>query len=139
MLVSGLSKMALHFGGPMSEAEEVSLRAGAIPNNTKATTDRGIRIWNEWAASRVTTFAGVLPLTTPLLNIPHVNLAYWMSKFVFEVCKDGSEYLPKSLYARFKRFFEENGVHNINPLNVGDCRFGNFRATLDTEMKRLRG
>ena len=65
--------MAVRFGGPVSDAEEASLRAGAIPNNTKATTDWGIRIWNEWAASRTTTIAGVdgiLPLTTLLLNIP---------------------------------------------------------------------
>ena len=29
------------------DTEEASLQAGAIPNNTKATTDWGIRIWNE--------------------------------------------------------------------------------------------
>ena len=31
--------MAMHFGGSVSDAKEVSLRAGAIPNNTKSTTD----------------------------------------------------------------------------------------------------
>ena len=30
-------------------------------------------------------------------------------------------------------------MHNINPLRVDDTRFGNFRATLDTEMKCLHG
>ena len=39
----------------------------------------------------------------------------------------------------FKGFFEENGVHNVNSLNVGNSRFGNFRATLDAEMKCLHG
>ena len=138
--------MAVRFGGPVSGAEEVSLRAGAIPTNTKATTDWGICVWTEWAASRATTIAGVhgiLPLTTLLLNIPHVNIAYWMEKFVLEVHKkDGSEYPPKCLHALvccFKRFFEENGVHNVNLLNIGDSRFGNFRATLNAEMKHLHG
>lgn len=88
----------MRFGEPVSDAEEVSLRAGAIPNNTKSTTDWGIRAWNEWAASRLTTVAGVhgiVPLTTPLLEMPHVNLAYWMGKFVLEVRKkDSSEYPP---------------------------------------------
>ena len=59
--------MAARFGGPVRDAEEVSLRAGAIPNNTKATTDWGICVWNEWPASRATTIAGIqgiLPLTT---------------------------------------------------------------------------
>ena len=45
-------EMAVRFGGPVSDAEEVSLRAGAIPSNTKSTTDWGIRVWNEWATSR---------------------------------------------------------------------------------------
>ena len=31
----------------------------------------------------------------------------------------------------FKRYFEQNGIHNINPLNVQDARFGDFRATLE--------
>ena len=47
--------MAVGFGGPVSDADILSLRIGAIPNNTKATTDWGIRVWNEWAASRATT------------------------------------------------------------------------------------
>ena len=32
-----------------------------------------------------------------------------------------------------------NSVHNVNPLRVDDSSFGNFRATLDAEMKRLHG
>ena len=39
--------MAARFGEPVSDAKEVSLRAGAIPDNTKASTEWGIRIWNE--------------------------------------------------------------------------------------------
>ena len=30
-------------------------------------------------------------------------------------------------------------MHDINPLSVNDSRFGNFRVTLDAEMKRLHG
>ena len=71
------------------------------------------------------------------------DLAYWLGKFVLEVRKkDGSEYPPKSLYALvccFKRFYEVNGIHGVNPLNIGDATFGNFRASLDAEMKRLHG
>ena len=54
-LVSGSRKVALRFGGPVSDAEIVSPWVEAIPNSTKATTDRGIRVWNEWVASRATT------------------------------------------------------------------------------------
>ena len=85
---------------------------------------------------------GIVSLTTPLLEMSHVDLAYRMGKFVLEVHKkDGSEYPPKCscLLLRFKCFFEQNGVHNVNPLRVDDSRFGNFRATLDIEMKHLHG
>ena len=65
--------MAARFGEPVSDAKEVSLRAGAIPDNTKASTEWGIRIWNEWATSRATAVAAgrIAPLTTPLLEMSH--------------------------------------------------------------------
>lgn len=46
--------MAARFGGPVSDTAEVSLRAGAILDNTKATTEWSIRVWNKWAVSRST-------------------------------------------------------------------------------------
>ena len=137
--------MAARFGEPVSDAKEVSIRAGAIPDNIKASTEWGIRIWNEWATSRATAVAdgGIAPLTTPLLEMSRVDLGYWMGKFVLDVRKkDGSGYPPKSLYAIvccFKLYFEENGVYDINPFRGDDACFGNFRATLDAEMKRLHG
>ena len=72
------------------------------------------------------------------------DLSYQMGKFVLEVRKkDGKEYPAKSLYALvccFKHFFEQNGVHNINPLSTTDnAVFGDFRRTLDAEMKCLHG
>ena len=70
--------MAARFGEPVSDAKEVSLRAGAIPDNTKVSTEWGIRIWNEWATSRATAVAagGIAPLTTPLLEMSRVDLGY---------------------------------------------------------------
>ena len=76
------------------------MRASALPGNMKASTNWGIRVWSEWAASRDTADVqreGVVPVTTALLEMLSANLAYWMGKFVLEVCKkDGKEYLPKS-------------------------------------------
>ena len=47
---------------------------------------------------------------------------YWI---VLEVCKqNGSEYLPKTLYAPifcFKRFYEHIGVHDVNLLCSADA------------------
>lgn len=93
------------------------------------TTDWGICDWNEWEASGTFSTAGVdgiVPVSTPLLEIPHADLVYWMGKFVLEVQKDKSEYSPKSLYALlccFKHFYEQNGVHDVNPLSAGDTKF----------------
>ena len=136
--------MAGRFGESVSDADEIVRRAEAVPKNTKATTTWGMRIWNEWSSSRtVTDGSGVVPVTTPLTEISPTDLAYWMGKFVLEVRKrDGKPYPPKSLYALvccFKRFFEDNGMHGINPLCPSDVAFGDFRATLDAEMKRLHG
>ena len=134
----------LRFAQPVSDADEIQVRASALPGNTKASTDWGIRVWSEWPASRVTADVhreGVVPVTTALLEMPSADLAYWMGKFVLEIRKkDGKEFPPKSLYALvccFKRYYEQNGVFDVNPLSSSDARFGNFRVTLDAEMKRL--
>ena len=136
--------MATRFAEPVSDVSESILRSGAVPANTKTCTEWGVRVWNEWAQSRAAPVTGnISPPSTPLLELSIVDLAYWMGKFVLEVRKkDGTEYPPKSLYALvccFKRFYEQNGVYDINPLIPSDARFGNFRATLDAEMKRLHG
>ncbi len=44
--------MAARFVNPVSDAEEVSLRSTAIPSNSKAATEWGIKLWNHWAGSR---------------------------------------------------------------------------------------
>ena len=84
----------------------------------------------------------IIPVNTPLLEMSAKDLSYWMGKFMLEVWKKyGSEYLPKSLYALvccFKRYFRAHGVHDINPLAMVDNSvFGDFRSTVDAEMKRL--
>ena len=51
------------------------IRAGAIPDNTKASTEW---VWNEWATSRAMAVAagGIAPLTMPLLEMSRVDLGY---------------------------------------------------------------
>ena len=38
----------------------------------------------------------------------------------------------------FKRYYEESGIHDINPLDAEDPPFGIFRQTLDAEMQHLQ-
>ena len=135
---------ASRFATPVSDEAELEIRGTAIPAKTRAATEWGLRIWNEWASCRPPSLVnGVLAVDTPLLQMHPADLAYWMAKFVLEVRKqNGSEYPPKTLYALvccFKRYYEQNGIHYINPLCPSDAIFGNFRLTLDAEMKRLHG
>ena len=48
-------KMATRFKAAVSDAEEKQARATAVPAKTKACTDWGIKVWNDWAAARETT------------------------------------------------------------------------------------
>ena len=114
---------ASRFATPVSDEAELEIRGTAIP---RAATEWGLRIWNEWASCRPPSLVnGVLAVDTPLLQMRPADLAYWMAKFVLEVRKqNGSEYPPKTLYAVvccFKRYYEQNGIHYINPLCPSDA------------------
>ncbi len=52
MALSGLP--GSRFAVPVSDTDEVALRESAIPCNTKATTEWGVRVWSEWCAQRAT-------------------------------------------------------------------------------------
>ena len=107
----------LRFAQPVRDTDELQARAGALPENTKATTDWGIRVWGEWTSRIVTSERdGVVAVTTSLLGMPPADLAYWMGKFVLEVrMKDGQEYPPKSIYA-LVCYYEQHGIFDVNPV-----------------------
>ena len=123
------------FASPVNDATEEQLRYTRIPEKTKSATAWGIRVWSEWATARASKgeTAGRAPVDTLLLQMQVEDLAYWMSKFVLEARKtDGSEYPPKTLYAivcSFKRYYEANGVHDVNVLNTAQ----NEKCALTTE------
>ena len=72
------------FAQPVSDLDEKELCSSAVPGDTKAATEWGILIWNEWAANRsvsTTDMAdGIAPVTTPLLDMTATDLSYWMKK-----------------------------------------------------------
>ena len=86
------------FAAPISDEDEAILRSGAVPQKTQSTTDRGIRVWKEWAAERNPQSAdGRCPLSSSLLMSVD-DFSYWLAKFVVEVRKkDSTQYPPKSL------------------------------------------
>ena len=42
------------FAQPVSDVDEINVRTSAPPENTKASTQWGMRVWSEWATSQVT-------------------------------------------------------------------------------------
>ena len=81
---------------------EQQQRLTAIPEKTKSVTAWEICVWNDWAAACAATISETdrLIVTTPLLEMPVEDLAYWMGKFVLEARKmDSSEYPPETLYS----------------------------------------
>ena len=131
--------LASRFAAPVSDSKELKLHSSAIPVKTNACTEWGVKLWADWSRARAVEVDRVNP-TTPLLQMPVPDFAYWLGKFVLEIRKQtGTEYPPKTLYAIvccFKRYFERNEVYNydVNPLSPLDPRFGNFRSILDAEM-----
>jgi len=117
--------MALpRFTPPVSDSTEEQQRLTHIPKTTKCVTEWGMRIWNEWAAFCVAAACAASSeadhsvVTTPLLEMPVQDLAYWMGKFVLEARKeDGSEYLPKTLHALvccFKQLYLQHHYPEVN-------------------------
>ena len=137
--------MSTRFAEAKCDSEVDDLKRNAIPSATRASTNWGISVWNEWSRARAVKEAegsgDIQNLSTPLLEMKEADLAHWLTKFILEVRKtSGEEYPPKSLYALvrcFKRHFEQNRRYDVNPLDTTNVFFGDFRAVLDGEMKRL--
>ena len=76
----------------------------SYPKDDEVCDWMGLHIWNEWAALCVAAVCAASSeadhsvVTTPLLEMPVQELAYWMGKFVPEARKAYvSEYLLKTL------------------------------------------
>jgi len=71
------------FAEPVSDEQEIVLRAGAIPTTTKNSREEGICVWNKWAQAKEESNAqageqrSTVPVTTPLLQMPSADLSYW--------------------------------------------------------------
>ena len=74
------------FAEPVTSKQLAELCDSAVSNNTKLTTEWGIRLWKDWASSRRATLVpsqttskeaeNVLPVTTPLIDLLPKDLAY---------------------------------------------------------------
>ncbi len=110
--------MASRFAAPVSE---LKLRSSAIPVKTNACTEWDVP--SGVSRARAVEVDRVNPNpTTPLLQMPVPDFAYWLGKFVLEIRKQtGTEY---AIVLK---------MYDVNPLSPLDPRFGNFRSTLDAD------
>ena len=69
----------------------------SIPANTQQATNWGVRVWNKWRAWKNAKKGWRI---LPIRECTAQQLGEWLSFFILEVRKeDGSEFLPKSLWA----------------------------------------
>lgn len=137
--------MAKRFGDALSEQESSKRLRNAMPKTTQYKTQWGIRIFESWKNERandeVATESNlfelhvlvVASLKTEMLSMTAET--FWSrSKFVQEVRdKDGNRYPEKTLYQLvccIKRFYEENGRAEMNPLNKENYKFVTFEILL---------
>ena len=72
--------MALsRFAPPVTDSMEQQQLLTAMPEKTKSVTAWGICVWNDWAAACAAAISETdrLIVTTPLLEMPVEDLAYW--------------------------------------------------------------
>ncbi len=53
--------------------------------STKASTELGICVWEEWSLNRLDDSSDHGPANVPLLEMSVPDLSYWMGKFILEV------------------------------------------------------
>ena len=71
--------MAARFGE--QGRQSVDSKRSYISNNTRASTDWDIRVWNEWATSRARTVAGVEGIVT-LTRVHYLFIAHLIALYV---------------------------------------------------------
>ena len=82
---------ANRFGPCTCSDQQLKTSEGFVPDNTKASTEWSVRVFNEWAAWRCTARADDVVPGDNLFSCDAVALSIWLSLFVIEARKkDGS-------------------------------------------------
>jgi hypothetical protein len=126
------------FAVPKTEEEVVEARKASVPKKTQTDTRYCMRLWDEWKMHRNVTSTKRVP--DDITEMSRDELQYWMCRFVLEVRKrDGSLYPANTLHhlcCGVMRHLRQTGWHEIDIFK--DPSFAEFRATLDSEMKKTQ-
>ena len=131
------SRKQRRFAPVKTESEIQLAREQGIPLKTQADTKYCLNLWNEWRKYRYDKTGDVIK---PLVDLDHTELEHWLIRFILEVRKkNGSEFPANSVHhicCGLMRHLRWNGQATIDFFK--DEQFVNFRASLDSEMKRLQ-
>ena len=124
------------FALPQTEDDILRGRDAGIPETTKKDTRYCVSIWDAWSKEREQTTHTHIP---SLSTMTVAQLSHWMTRFVLEARKkNGDPYPPNSLHhivTGLMRHLRWSGrVIDF----FKDSNFIEFRASLDSEMKRLQ-
>ena len=126
----------LRFAQPLTDEQIMGARQAGIPQSTKKDTKYCVNIWEEWSKQRQQTTNTTIP---PLATMESSHIAHWMTRFILEARKkSGDPYPPNTLHhivTGLMRYLRWSG-REIDLLK--DVEFHEFRALLDSEMKRLQ-
>ena len=126
----------LRFAPPQSEQQIQGARIDGIPEATKKDTKYCLKIWEQWSKQRHTQTNTPIP---PLTTMPTSQLSYWLIRFVLEARKrNGEPYPPNSLHHIVMGVVRHLRWCGRSLDVIKDVEFQEFRATLDSEMKRLQ-
>lgn len=127
------------FAAPLTEEQVIEARKTAIPKKTQLDTKYCIKVWHEWRNYR-NSIDDTSQVPEDFKKLDKKQLSFWLSCFILEVRKqDSSEYPPNTLHhicCGIMRYLRQNGQPDIDFFR--DPTFGEFKATLDAEMKRLQ-
>ena len=133
----GPPSTAGRFAAPLTEGEIVEVRQAGIPEKTKRDTRYCLNTYTAW---KTHTEKMSNTTITPLEKMSKQEIAHILTRFVLEVRKkDGSVYPANSLHhiiAGLQRHIRASGCQvDLFKEEV----FGDFRSSLDAEMKRIQG
>lgn len=133
------SLQSKRFSAPLSKEQVAEARKGAVPKKTELDTKYCIKIWHEWRKYRNSVDC-TSQVPEDFKELSKEKLSFWLSCFILEAGKqDGTKYPPNTLHhicCGIMRFIRNNGQPDVDFFR--DPAFGEFKSTLDAEMKRLQ-
>ena len=77
---------------PISDSKKLDICSSAVPSKRKACIEWGIKVWSDWSSGKIVASIDIASRVSPMTSLLEMSVddfAYWLRKFVIEVCKTG--------------------------------------------------